>query len=655
MKRSHQEMKLSGQPLGKPSPLAYTPDQDHRWYSFSIVNSTDAKTPLPAQIFENRQLPLLSSPGDYRAALVQFRLPTQDIPLMIWPNNSFAHGSVPDTSIVFQGDILSGSAVITNITGTAFAQAQEGMSIFGYGIQPGSFIQTIGPGNQLTMSAQAVKTLAQSYVRTVGSPYVVSLTINGIIGSPFTQPVNYFNPIVYPPGVVPTSPYDLPVTSIQNFIDGINRALFTLWNRAINATLPPSPFTLTGFQPVMDYDPRTQLISLNVPARYKSQFQLAFKIDSAQPGMSITFNEPLAEQFFGQSFPFYQQVSTFQPEQSSFVESSYTFNFGFSGESSGNSNNFVQTQTAAVLSMTSGSSLITLLNPNDAFLIFKGEQVSGPGIPDGSIVIATSTGAGTMTISQSATQTFAPSALNPYYPNITITRQYMQLTQEYITVGTWWQIAKILVTSTQIPVTQNDIASIVGESSTQSAQNSADIGQSQSFVFNGQTVLGQNTVTGISPSMFVGPNPKLLVGQVITAPGIVPPLSSIISIPNNNSVVIDKKALSSTGVSGTGFSTTIQSDNIDTQSVGLGIGALAPILFSFSPLSTEGAIQRNYQQNATGEPYRQVSLVGSVPLYSVDLQFYWTDRQGGLYPLLIGPGDYLDGDILFVHKLAPTL
>lgn len=48
--------------------------------------------------------------------------------------------------------------------------------------------------------------------------------------------------------------------------------------------------------------------------------------------------------------------------------------------------------------------------------------------------------------------------------------------------------------------------------------------------------------------------------------------------------------------------------------------------------------------------YRMYDLFGNNPIQTLDFKFYWSDRQGNLYPLQIAPGRSLNLKIVFIKK-----
>src|SRR5687767_4281149 len=64
----------------------YSTEPDHQYYNISITNS-DTKQAQPATFSENRTIPILKEPGQWRCAVVRFNVPLTELPLFVWPNN----------------------------------------------------------------------------------------------------------------------------------------------------------------------------------------------------------------------------------------------------------------------------------------------------------------------------------------------------------------------------------------------------------------------------------------------------------------------------------------------------------------------------------------------------------------------------------------
>lgn len=76
-----------------------------------------------------------------------------------------------------------------------------------------------------------------------------------------------------------------------------------------------------------------------------------------------------------------------------------------------------------------------------------------------------------------------------------------------------------------------------------------------------------------------------------------------------------------------------------------------PIITDFQPLFTNTGIERNAAQFFVQGVYRLIDLVGSdVELRKFDLDIYWQDKNGNLYPLYIAPNEILNIKLLFVKK-----
>lgn len=76
-----------------------------------------------------------------------------------------------------------------------------------------------------------------------------------------------------------------------------------------------------------------------------------------------------------------------------------------------------------------------------------------------------------------------------------------------------------------------------------------------------------------------------------------------------------------------------------------------PIITDFEPiLGSDTEFNRGQTQYLPSAQYRYVSLQSDVNLSTIDLQCYWTNKQGESFPLLIDLGYYMSVKILFEMK-----
>jgi hypothetical protein len=77
---------------------------DHVYYNATINNPSSATNLIPAVISESRSQPVLENPGAYNLAITRFKVPTNNIPLFIWPDQPGRSESTPLTvTITFNG------------------------------------------------------------------------------------------------------------------------------------------------------------------------------------------------------------------------------------------------------------------------------------------------------------------------------------------------------------------------------------------------------------------------------------------------------------------------------------------------------------------------------------------------------------------------
>jgi hypothetical protein len=75
-----------------------------------------------------------------------------------------------------------------------------------------------------------------------------------------------------------------------------------------------------------------------------------------------------------------------------------------------------------------------------------------------------------------------------------------------------------------------------------------------------------------------------------------------------------------------------------------------PILTDFNITNQQGSDFRNQiVYNPTAE-YRRIDLLGSSPLYNINMSFYWVDNYQNVYPILIPYGSSINVLVLFERK-----
>lgn len=85
----------------------------------------------------------------------------------------------------------------------------------------------------------------------------------------------------------------------------------------------------------------------------------------------------------------------------------------------------------------------------------------------------------------------------------------------------------------------------------------------------------------------------------------------------------------------------------NSQSVNINNNNL-PIISDFEPvLGSDEEFNRGQTQYNPSAQYRYITLQNDASLNNIDLQCYWTDRQGTVYPFLIDIGYYISVKILF--------
>jgi len=88
-------------------------------------------------------------------------------------------------------------------------------------------------------------------------------------------------------------------------------------------------------------------------------------------------------------------------------------------------------------------------------------------------------------------------------------------------------------------------------------------------------------------------------------------------------------------------------NNLNSQSVNVGSDSL-PIITDFEPiLGSDMEFNRGQTQYLPTAQYRYITLESDINLNTIDLQAYWTDPKGTVYPLLIDVGYYVSVKILF--------
>jgi hypothetical protein len=73
------------------------------------------------------------------------------------------------------------------------------------------------------------------------------------------------------------------------------------------------------------------------------------------------------------------------------------------------------------------------------------------------------------------------------------------------------------------------------------------------------------------------------------------------------------------------------------------------IITDFEPSRDYPGYSRAWQQY-NADIYRYIDLQSTEPLRTIDLQIFWTDLQGKIYPLLINPQTYFTIKLLFTQK-----
>lgn len=77
-------------------------------------------------------------------------------------------------------------------------------------------------------------------------------------------------------------------------------------------------------------------------------------------------------------------------------------------------------------------------------------------------------------------------------------------------------------------------------------------------------------------------------------------------------------------------------------------GNVLPVISSFEPtLGSDSEFNRGQSQYLPTAQYRYLTLESDMGLNQIDLQCFWTDRQGNAYPLLIDLGYYMSVKLLF--------
>ena len=74
------------------------------------------------------------------------------------------------------------------------------------------------------------------------------------------------------------------------------------------------------------------------------------------------------------------------------------------------------------------------------------------------------------------------------------------------------------------------------------------------------------------------------------------------------------------------------------------------ILTDFEPIADKSGTSRTIQQFFVSGPYRLIDLLSNSPLQALDIQIFWSDIVGNLFPLFIDSGTSISVKILFIKK-----
>ena len=101
----------------------------------------------------------------------------------------------------------------------------------------------------------------------------------------------------------------------------------------------------------------------------------------------------------------------------------------------------------------------------------------------------------------------------------------------------------------------------------------------------------------------------------------------------------------------TSYQIPIKNENLplragDQQNVNVNSNNL-PIITDFEPLLSDQEFNRGQLLYLPTAQYRYITLESNMPLNTIDLQCFWTDRAGTVYPFLIDLGYYISVKILF--------
>jgi hypothetical protein len=104
----------------------------------------------------------------------------------------------------------------------------------------------------------------------------------------------------------------------------------------------------------------------------------------------------------------------------------------------------------------------------------------------------------------------------------------------------------------------------------------------------------------------------------------------------------------------TSLSLPVRSEYIPSQqgngNLGQDVSATLPIVTDFVPnLEFAGQERSNFYYYPQSQ-YRIIDMLSDTPLTKIDLSFYWEDKVGNLYPILIPSGQQVSAKIAFVKK-----
>lgn len=88
-------------------------------------------------------------------------------------------------------------------------------------------------------------------------------------------------------------------------------------------------------------------------------------------------------------------------------------------------------------------------------------------------------------------------------------------------------------------------------------------------------------------------------------------------------------------------------NNFNSQSVNVSSNQL-PVVTDFEPvLGSDNEFNRGQTQYLPSAQYRYITLESDINLNNIDLQAYWSDQKGKIYPLVLDVGYYVSVKILF--------